>query len=62
MRLLVIGTREDVAGFALAGVDGIVCETPAEAVEKAAEDVLVILSNELAVLRSPFSVVLPRRP
>ena len=60
MRLLVIGTREDVAGFALAGVDGVVCETAAEAIEKAGEDVLVIVSNELVVGGWPLAVALPR--
>ena len=64
MKPLVIGTREDVAGFALAGVDGVVCTTVAEAeaaIAKAGEETLVMLSNDFSVLRAPFSVVLPRR-
>lgn len=51
MTPLVIGTPEDVAGFALAGVDGVVCATPAEAEEaiaRAAPDALVIVSAGLA--------------
>ena len=64
MTLLVVGTREDVAGFALAGVEGRVCRTQeeaAQAVESVAEDVLVLLSPAFAVAAQRFCVVLPRR-
>lgn len=45
MKPLVIGTREQVAGFALAGVAGVVCETPeeiAKAIARADAESLVI--------------------
>jgi vacuolar-type H+-ATPase subunit F/Vma7 len=51
MRPLVVGTREDVAGFALAGIDGVVCTTRQEAdqaIVQAGTDTLVIVSAELA--------------
>lgn len=48
MKPLVIGTREDVAGFALAGVEGVVCASRDD-VEKAMETV----TNETLVLFSP---------
>lgn len=46
MKVLVIGSRDDVAGFALAGVDGVVCETREEAdraVARAGPDTLVLI-------------------
>jgi vacuolar-type H+-ATPase subunit F/Vma7 len=63
----VIGTREDVTGFALAGVEGVVCTTAEEAsraIERAGEDVLVILSPDLSSCRlptanCPLMIVLP---
>lgn len=51
MKPLVIGTREDVAGFALAGVEGVVCATREEAdqaISRAGEDTLIIISPEFA--------------
>jgi len=66
MKPLVIGTREDVAGFALAGVDGVICSTREEAeaaVAHAGDDTLVLLSAAFAVERphAPLIVVLPSR-
>lgn len=46
MKVLVIGTREDVAGFALAGVEGVACETREEAervLARADAETLVLL-------------------
>ena len=51
MNLLVAGTREDVAGFALAGIRGVVCATPddvALAIARADEDALIFVSHEFA--------------
>lgn len=67
MKPLVIGTREDVAGFALAGVEGVVCATAEEAsraIERAGEVALVILSSNFVSCRlptanCPLTVVLP---
>ena len=64
MTLLVVGTREDVAGFALAGVEGLICRTREEAIaaaERAGDDVLVLLSPEFAPAAGRFCIVLPRR-
>ena len=66
MTPLVVGTREDVAGFALAGVAGVTCTTREEAQQAAARagaDALLIVSAEFAGLaaREPILVVLPRR-
>jgi len=50
MKPLVVGTREDVAGFALAGIEGIVCTTAEEArraLAGAGQDTLVIVSPNL---------------
>lgn len=71
MTPLVIGSREDVAGFALAGVAGRVCATRKD-VERAIEhDALLIFSHEAASMigdtiaewerggRGPLFVVLP---
>ena len=63
MKLLVIGTPEDVTGFALAGVDGVTCtsrEEAAQAVANADADTLVFVSAELAVLNTN-AVTLPAR-
>ena len=52
MKPFVIGTQEDVAGFALAGIEGVVCATREEAdqtISRADEDTLLIVSHELAV-------------
>ena len=64
MTPLVVGTREDVAGFALAGIAGVVCATHQEAeraIANAAPDTLVIVSAELAGVapRGPLVVALP---
>jgi vacuolar-type H+-ATPase subunit F/Vma7 len=64
MKPIVVGTREDVAGFALAGIDGVVCTTREEAgklVAQANDDTLVLLSSAFASAMSggPFVVVLP---
>lgn len=51
MTPFVIGSREDVAGFALAGIDGVECATREEAgaaLAKAGTDTLIIMSAELA--------------
>jgi vacuolar-type H+-ATPase subunit F/Vma7 len=66
MNALVIGTPEDVAGFALAGVDGVVCETAgeaAQAISRANEDTLVLVSAKFARHDEPrrLLVVLPAR-
>ena len=67
MTPLVVGTREDVAGFALAGVAGVVCATSREAEQAIADataDTLVIVSAEFAgaAPRGPLVVALPERP
>ena len=52
MNPLAVGSREDVAGFALAGVDGVVCATredAEQAIARADEGALLILSAEFAV-------------
>jgi vacuolar-type H+-ATPase subunit F/Vma7 len=67
MTPLVVGTREDVAGFALAGVDGVVCATPGEAgqaIARAGADTLVIVSAEFGPEvphGGPLAIVLPLR-
>lgn len=51
MKPFVVGTREDVAGFALAGVRGVVCSTREEvaaAVARVDDDTLVIMSGQFA--------------
>ena len=63
---IVVGTREDVAGFALAGVNGVVCKTREEAsaaIEQSGAETLVILSTEFAAEASfgPLVVVLQSR-
>jgi vacuolar-type H+-ATPase subunit F/Vma7 len=66
MTPLVVGTREDVAGFALIGIDGVVCATPDEAaaaIAHAATDALVMISADFAdaMPRDRFIVALPAR-
>ena len=66
MTPLVVGTREDVAGFALIGIDGVVCATrdeAAEAIDRAAIDALVMISADFAgaMPRDRFIVALPAR-
>ena len=66
MTLLAIGTPEDVDGFALAGIEGVVCANVAEAeraIANAATDALLIVSAEfaLALPRGRLGVTLPRR-
>ena len=66
MKVLVVGTPEDVAGFSLAGIDGVVCarrDEARQAIERAGEDTLVIVSAELALEmpRDRLVVALPAR-
>lgn len=66
MKPLVVGTREDVAGFALAGVEGVVCATREEAdqaISRADEGMLFIISPEFAgeVPRDRLAIGLPAR-
>lgn len=66
MKTFIIGSREDVAGFALAGVDGVVCadgEEARQAIGWADEDTLLIVSSEFASGVEPrrLFVVLPPR-
>ena len=63
MKLLVVGTPEDVTGFALAGVAGVTCtnrEEAALAIANADADTLVFVSAELRVLNTN-AVTLPAR-
>ncbi|HEX6161698.1 MAG TPA: V-type ATP synthase subunit F [Thermoanaerobaculia bacterium] len=66
MTPLVVGTPEDVAGFALAGIEGVVCTTRGEAeraIADAAADTLLILSPEFAGVlpRERLGAALPAR-
>ncbi|HUJ13251.1 MAG TPA: V-type ATP synthase subunit F [Thermoanaerobaculia bacterium] len=68
MTPFVIGTRPDVVGFALAGIDGTICATAAEADRALSEltpDHIAIVSPEFAeceqLERAAMYVVLPRR-
>jgi len=66
MTPLVVGVREDVVGFALAGVEGVVCATRDEtgqAIARADEDTLLIVSAEFAreVPRDRLAIALPAR-
>ena len=66
MRPLVVGTREDVVGFALAGIAGVVCATREEAdraIARADADTLLILSPEFTreVPRERLAIALPAR-
>ena len=65
MTPFVVSTREDVAGFRLAGIRGVVCSTreeAAQAIAHAAEDALIIASAEFAevVPRERLFVALPK--
>ena len=67
MTPLVVGTPEDVAGFALAGLEGVVCTTREEAdraIAGAAEGTLLIVSPEFAHAfpRERLGAALPARP
>lgn len=67
MTPLVVGSREDVAGFALAGAGGVVCATRDEAAQviaRADENTLLFVSAEFAEVADPvrLQVVLPARP
>ena len=67
MTPFVIGTRDDVAGFALAGVKGVVCATREEAgqaIARADAGMLLIISPEFAreVPRDRLAIGLPARP
>lgn len=66
MKLLVVGTREDVAGFALAGVEGVICtsgEDAGQAIARADEDTMLVVSAEFARALEPsrLMAVLPAR-
>ena len=66
MTPLVVGDHEDVTGFALAGIEGVVCATREEAdraIGQAGVGALVIVSSEFAPVtsRGPLVVVLPSR-
>ena len=66
MTPLIVGTREDVTGFALAGIEGVVCTALEQvdlAIERAGAETLVIVSAELArqTPRGPLVVALPSR-
>lgn len=66
MTPFVIGTPEDVAGFALAGIEGVICRTRGEAdqaIANAGVDALVLLSAEFAheIPRDRMVVALPAR-
>lgn len=66
MKLLVIGTPEDVTGFALAGVEGVVCtnrEEAGQAIANAGSDTLVLVSAEHArgLTQNALVVALPGR-
>ena len=66
MKPLVVGTPEDVAGFALAGIEGVVCMTREEAeraIAGAAKETLLIVSPEFARVlpRERLGVALPQR-
>ena len=67
MTPLVVGTPEDVAGFALAGIEGVGCTTREEAdraIARAAADTLLIVSPEFnrALPRERLGAALPARP
>lgn len=66
MKLLVVGTPDDVTGFALAGVDGVVCtnrEEAERAIAHADVDTLVFVSAERApgLTREALVIALPAR-
>ena len=66
MNLFVVGTREDVAGFALAGIRGAVCTTREEAakvIARAEADALLLVSSKFAseLPRERLGVALPEK-
>ena len=66
MTPFVVGTREDVVGFALAGVEGVVCATREEAgqaISRADETTLLLVSAGFAreIPRDRLAVALPVR-
>ena len=66
MTPFVVGSPEDVVGFALAGIEGVVCRTPEEAhqaIANAAADALVIVSAQFAreIPRDRLALALPER-
>jgi vacuolar-type H+-ATPase subunit F/Vma7 len=66
MTPFVVGAPEDVVGFALAGIKGVVCKTREEAhqaIADAAADTLVIVSAEFAreIPRDRLALALPAR-
>jgi vacuolar-type H+-ATPase subunit F/Vma7 len=66
MKPFVIGTREDVVGFALAGVEGVVCATREEAgetISRADEKTLLVVSAEFAreIPGDRLAIALPAR-
>ena len=66
MTPFVVGSPEDVVGFALAGIEGVVCTTPEEAhqaIANAGADTLVMVSAQFAceVPRDRLAIALPAR-
>jgi vacuolar-type H+-ATPase subunit F/Vma7 len=66
MTPFVIGTREDIAGFALVGIEGVECTSSQEAgqaVSSVDEDTLLIVSAEFAreIPRDRLAIALPAR-
>jgi len=66
MKPFVIGSPEDVVGFALAGIDGVICATREEAdaaLTRVDAGVLVIMSADVARAPSPGNLIvaLPAR-
>lgn len=66
MRPLVVGSREDVAGFTLAGLEGVACATREEAgqaISHADQATLLIVSAEFAreIPRDRLAIALPAR-
>jgi vacuolar-type H+-ATPase subunit F/Vma7 len=67
MKAFVVGTAEDVTGFALAGIEGVVCSTDADAdaaIARTDADTLIIVSAVFAREADParMLVVLPEKP
>ena len=66
MTPFVVGTRDDVAGFALVGIEGAVCATREEAeraIAQVPKETLLLVSHELAAAlpRERLGVVLAAR-
>jgi vacuolar-type H+-ATPase subunit F/Vma7 len=66
MTPFVVGAPEDVVGFALAGIEGVVCKTREEAHQAIANidaDTLVMVSAEFAreIPRDRLAIALPAR-